>query len=283
LEGCHGLAHVASPVDLTGNADEAEMVRMAVAGTERAMRFAASAGTVRRVVVTATMASVCGTQRDKNPDHLWSEADKNDNPGTPYSKSKTAAEAKVCDHGSRSACLSTASVLILTDDSRALWMLQVWELAAEFDHLYGVTTVHPAVVLGTLLPAQPVTSTMGLLKQVFDGKVMPSMFGVCDAVDVAKVHVAGLTRHETAGQRYLVCSKDQWSTLELAEMAAAAGASGVDLSAWRADAKIQAMKPKKPATDNRKACELLGVDDLVAPAKSVAASWVSMLAQGHVK
>ena len=34
-------------------------------------------------------------QRDKNPDHLWSEADTNDSPETPYSKSKIAAEAKV--------------------------------------------------------------------------------------------------------------------------------------------------------------------------------------------
>ena len=35
---------------------------------------------------------------------------------------------------------------------------------------------------------------------------------------------------DTAGQRYLVCSKDQYSTLELAEMAATAGAAGVDLA-----------------------------------------------------
>ena len=108
------------------------------------------------------------------------------------------------------------------------------------------------------------------------------MFGVCDAADTAKVHVLGLTRPETAGQRYLVCSRDQMSTLELAQMASAAGARGVDLSAWKADAKVVAMKPKKPATDNRKACKLLGVDDLTPPAASVAAGWASMLAQGHV-
>ena len=60
----------------------------------RALRFAAEAGTVKRVVVTATMASICGSQREKNPDHLWSELDKNDAPQTGYSKGKTAAEAK---------------------------------------------------------------------------------------------------------------------------------------------------------------------------------------------
>ena len=52
------------------------MISQAVEGTERALRFAAAAGTVKRVVVTATMASICGSQREKNPDHLWSELDK---------------------------------------------------------------------------------------------------------------------------------------------------------------------------------------------------------------
>lgn len=141
LDGCAGLIHVASPVDLTGNANEAELVRMAVEGSERALRFAAEAGTVKRVVVTATMASVCGSQRNADPDHLWCEADKNDAPGSPYSKSKTEAEAKV------------------------------WELATLYKDKYEVSTVHPAVVLGTLLPGQRVTSTMTLLQSILSGKV----------------------------------------------------------------------------------------------------------------
>lgn len=61
------------------------------------------------------MASVCGTQRDQNPEHLWSEADTNDAPGSAYSKSKTAAEAKV------------------------------WELAEKYKDKYAVCTVHPGL------------------------------------------------------------------------------------------------------------------------------------------
>ena len=94
MAGCVGLAHVASPVDISGNTPEEMMISQAVEGTERALRFAAEAGTIKRVVVTATMASICGSQREKNPDHLWSELDKNDAPQTGYSKGKTAAEAK---------------------------------------------------------------------------------------------------------------------------------------------------------------------------------------------
>ena len=112
MAGCVGLAHVASPVDIAGNTPEDVMISQAVEGTERALRFAAEAGTVKRVVVTATMASICGSQREKNPDHLWSELDKNDAPQTGYSKGKTAAEAKAWELAA-STLISTTSQLCI--------------------------------------------------------------------------------------------------------------------------------------------------------------------------
>lgn len=251
MDGCVGLMHVASPVQLPG--DGALSDEQAVSGTERALRFAAASGSVQRVVVTATMASVCGTQRDKDPDHLWCEADKNDNPETGYSKSKTAAEAKV------------------------------WELAEAHKEKFSVTTVHPAVVLGPVLEGQSVSSTMGYLKMMLSGKVIPLAFGLCSAADVAAVHLAGIEKAETAGERYLVCSTDQYSTLELVELAREAApeaCAGLDLAAWKADEKVAALKPKKPATDNRKACALLGVERLEAPLKFVGEAAASLKALG---
>mmetsp|Transcript_90862 Transcript_90862/g.257384 ORF Transcript_90862/g.257384 Transcript_90862/m.257384 type:complete len:330 (-) Transcript_90862:160-1149(-) len=251
MDGCVGLVHVASPVQMAaaGDTPDENIVEQAVAGSERALRFAAASGTVRRVVVTATMASVCGTQRETNPDHLWSEADTNDAPESAYSKSKTAAEAKV------------------------------WEMAAAHKDKFSVTTVHPAVVLGPMLEGQGVSSTMGYLKMMLTGTVMPMMFGLCSAADVAAVHLAGLEKKETSGQRYLVCSTDQYSTLELVEMAkegAPEACAGLDLAAWRADGRVAALRPKKPATDNRKACALLGVDALEPPRKFVAEAAASL-------
>ena len=79
----------------------------------------------------------------------------------------------------------------------------------------------------------------------------------------------------TAGNRYLVCSRDQFSTLDIAELLkehAPEQASAVDLAAWRADEKVSALKPKKPSTDNAKACALLGVADLEPAAEFVAAA-----------
>ena len=182
------------------------------------LRFAAEAGTVKRVVVTATMASICGSQREKNPDHLWSELDKNDAPQTGYSKGKTAAEAKA------------------------------WELAAQHADKYDVTTVHPAVVLGPLLPGQRASSTMLLLKQILDGAVVPSMFGLCSTTDVAAVHVKGLSEASTAGERYLVCSRDQFSTLDIAELLkehAPEQASAVDLAVMAGTANSPSTSPSR--------------------------------------
>ena len=46
----------------------------------------------QRVVLTASMASVCGNQRETDDNHLWSPEDFNDAPSSAYSLSKTRAE-----------------------------------------------------------------------------------------------------------------------------------------------------------------------------------------------
>lgn len=254
MAGCDGLAHIASPV--FANLSAEEMTKQAVGGVERALNAAAKAGTVKRVVVTATMASICGNQRDSNPDHLWSEADKNNAPGSAYSKSKTAAEERT------------------------------WQLAEQHKDKYTVTTIHPGMVIGALVPGQNPTSTMGYLKNICEGAIFPMKVGVCDPVDVANAHVAGLELEETAGERYIVCSRDQYTTLEIAEMVVASHldlAQKVALDKWRADEKVKALGPaKKPSTDNRKLCALFGVEDLMQPQSSVAAAVQSMKLEGHL-
>mmetsp|Transcript_20057 Transcript_20057/g.46495 ORF Transcript_20057/g.46495 Transcript_20057/m.46495 type:complete len:382 (-) Transcript_20057:42-1187(-) len=251
MAGCAGFAHVNSLAPSPLHTDAAEMIREAVEGTELALRFAAEASTVRRVVVASGLASICGSQREANPEHQWSEADHNDAPSSAYSKSKTAAEATV------------------------------WELADKYKDKFSVCTVHPAVVLGTLLPAQPVSSTMSVVQGFAKGQVMSMMFGVCDAADVAEAHVLGLERKEAVNQRYLVCSRDQISTLELAQWALTAGASGVDLAKWGANEEVQKMAPKKPATDNRKVEALFG-RALIAPETSLERAVQSLTQQGLI-
>ena len=95
MAGCAGFVHSGSLAPSPFHTDAREMIQEMVDGTEIAFRFAAEAGTVRNVVVTCGMGSICGSQRDANPDHLWSETDTNDAPSSAYFKAAVAKEAKV--------------------------------------------------------------------------------------------------------------------------------------------------------------------------------------------
>jgi hypothetical protein len=109
-----------------------------------------------------------------------------------------------------------------------------------------------------------VSSTIDLPRNICRGLRFGGLFGICDADDVAAAHIAGLELEETAGQRYIVCSRDQYSTLEVAEMVVNAApelAETINLAAWRE--QFAGLISKKPSTDNQKLCRVLGVEDLI--------------------
>jgi len=62
MAGCTGFVHSGSLAPSPFLTDAAEMVKEAVDGTEIAFRVAAEAGTVRNVVFTIGLGSVCGSQ-----------------------------------------------------------------------------------------------------------------------------------------------------------------------------------------------------------------------------
>lgn len=130
--------------------------------------------------------------------------------------------------------------------------------------------------------------------------------------------MAGIELEETAGERYIVCSRDQYSTLELAEEMAKHFPSidlvwGFSLSlllsfsllllarlffppslysqcfhcaqqdAWKANEEVQKTGASlKPSTNNTKICKLFGVDDLIPMAVSVKDAVESLKAEGHI-
>ena len=83
-------------------------------------------------------------------------------------------------------CLLSASVAQDTSEplrnaikSKTAAEEKAWELARANKFKYSVCTIHPAVVLGPPLPGQPATSTMALANRLREGKIVPSLFGVC--------------------------------------------------------------------------------------------------------
>lgn len=225
--------HIASPV-FVDHLTKDEQVQMAVDGTVRTLRFALASGSVSRVVLTASLASVCGSQRKANPNHLWTEQDVNDEPTSNYSASKVAAE-------------------------QAAWDFVKAHPALE------LTTIHPSMVFGPLLPAQEPASSVKMLLQALDGTKKAdgglafNAFGAIDARDVARAHVLAMISPEAKNQRYLVSNTDQHSMLEIVHSAIRLfphlGATAA--LQWKDD-QYYAFVPKKPSTNNAKIIAFLG-------------------------
>jgi len=186
FSGCDFVLHVASPV-FAGGSDTA--VEVAVKGTLNACEAALAAG-VKRIVVTASMASICGNQRELNPAHIWTEKDWNETPGSDYSKSKVMAEKAA------------------------------WDFVQKHPQL-ELATIHPAAVLGPCLNPTNITSTVKLFGMDLintSKEVDGSKFGVVHAEDVAEAHIQAMIVPEAKGQRYCISSVDQWSTLRVAKV-----------------------------------------------------------------
>ncbi len=75
MSGSTHVVHVANPIgNSAAGMSEEQFVKKSVDAVAAVTNTAARLG-VQRLVVTATMASVCGSQRKTDPNHLWNEAD----------------------------------------------------------------------------------------------------------------------------------------------------------------------------------------------------------------
>ncbi|KAJ3703867.1 hypothetical protein LUZ61_007572 [Rhynchospora tenuis] len=73
IAGCVGVFHVASPVLLDPTDFQSELIEPAVEGTLNVLRSCAKASTVKRVVVTSSLASVMFTGKPFSPDVVIDE------------------------------------------------------------------------------------------------------------------------------------------------------------------------------------------------------------------
>src|SRR6185295_4892244 len=97
VAGCTHVQHVASPFPAEVPKHEMDLIRPAVDGTLRVLRACAAAGTVKRVVLTSSVAAVAFGHAD-GADYVrteadWSEPERCD----AYPKSKTLAERAAWD------------------------------------------------------------------------------------------------------------------------------------------------------------------------------------------
>jgi nucleoside-diphosphate-sugar epimerase len=164
--------------------DEMELIGPAVDGAKRVLRACAAAGTVKRVVMTSSVAAIAfghtdghGTVRTEED---WSRVENCE----AYQKSKTLAE-------------------------RAAWD---FVRALPTERRFELVVVNPGFVLGPLLNADAGTSAELIRKlMVREMPACPEIgFAPVDVRDVALAHRLAMERPEAAGNRYICANDHVW-------------------------------------------------------------------------
>ncbi|KAK9913030.1 hypothetical protein M0R45_036857 [Rubus argutus] len=184
VDGCHGVFHTASPVLLSSTDPQAELIDPAVKGTLNILKSCAKFPTVKRVVLTSSMASVELTGKPLNPDVVVDETWFSD----PllcekfklwYSLSKTLAEEAA------------------------------WKFAKE--NGIDMVSMNPGHVIGPLL--QPTLNlSVEVIQNVITGKPLPaSNYIFIDVRDVASAHIQAFELPSASGRYCLVSHVGHYS------------------------------------------------------------------------
>lgn len=195
MAGCELVMHTASPFIVTDFDDaEAALIRPALEGTRNVLGSVERTASVKRVVLTSSIAAIYGDACDMQdaPNGIFTEALWNTTSSVshqPYSYSKTVAEK------------------------------EGWKWA-NAQSRWDLVCVNPALIMGPALTTNSISASITTLQQFGDGTLRmgaPKMsIGLVDVRDVAEAHLrAGFT--PSAKGRYIICDK----TSSLLEMGAA--------------------------------------------------------------
>ena len=162
MAGCDYLLHVASPISISTK-DEEFFVGPAVAGVNRAMKFAKKHN-LKKVVLTSSVAAIFETTVLKQyyDESDWS--DPNKKTINYYAKSKTLAE------------------------------MAAWEYIKKEDNPFELAVINPALVIGPSLSGDLGESNKAI-EMVVTGRMpvsVPLQFGYVDVRDVAAAHILAM-------------------------------------------------------------------------------------------
>jgi nucleoside-diphosphate-sugar epimerase len=186
MRNCELVMHTASPFVIRGIKDAYEaLVRPAVEGTRNVLESANRLPSVKRVVLTSSVAAIYGDNADGNsiPGGVFTEEHWNTSSNLkhqPYSYSKVAAEKEA-------------------------WSIQ------KKQSRWDLVTINPSFVLGPSLTKASASTSLDTMKQLGNGTMkmgVPKLtMGVVDVRDVAMAHLkAGFT--SSANGRHIVSARD---------------------------------------------------------------------------
>ncbi|KAK3026339.1 hypothetical protein RJ639_042636 [Escallonia herrerae] len=178
ISGCDGVFHTASPFFYAADDPQAELIDPAVNGTLNVLGACAKAPSVKRVVVTSSIAAVAINLRPKTADEIvdedwWSDTEFCTEMKLWYVLSKTLAEDAA------------------------------WDFAEE--NGIDMVTMNPAMIIGPLLQPTLNTSATEILGMINGAKTFPnSSLGWVNVKDVANAHIQAFEIPSAEGRYCLV-------------------------------------------------------------------------------
>lgn len=194
VAGCDAIIHMASPFTLRFDDPQEELIKPALTGTQNVLNTATRSETVKKVVLTSSVAAVHGDNIDMKEKGLseFTEADFNTSSSVshqPYSYSKVVAEKKA------------------------------WEIVETQDN-WRLVVINPSFVLGPPLNANSNSESIQLMKDMLNGKYYlgaPDLqLGFVDVRDVARAHILALEKEEVEG-RFILAERTM-SIFDLSRM-----------------------------------------------------------------
>ena len=185
VSGCELVCHVAASVKLQASDPQREIVDPAVKGTANVLGAVRRAGTVKRVVITSSIAAIFDHTQPR--DKVYTEADWNNGSSLktePYSLAKTLAE-------------------------RAAWDLHA---SLPEEERFELVALNPVVVMGPLFTRGHGRSSPALLRDIM-ARAFPACprisLSLVDVRDVALAHALALENPDASG-RYILHNEGRW-------------------------------------------------------------------------
>lgn len=195
MAGCEVVLHTASPFVLRGFKDANEaLIRPAVEGTRNVLESVNRTESVKRVVLTSSVAAIYGDNADmkQNSRGIFTEEDWNFSSSEhhqPYSYSKLMAEK------------------------------EAWKIY-EGQSRWHLVTINPSMVAGPALTNATQSSSIDTLRSLGTGKLWPGVPSLrlawVDVRDVARAHIEAAFRPDAEGRH--IISNGEPSLLEVAEI-----------------------------------------------------------------
>lgn len=192
--GCSAVIHIASPFTLRFRDAKKDLIDPALNGTRNVLNAATRAGSVKKIVLTSSVAAVHGDAIDMKEQGLDEFTEEHFNETSapdhqPYSYSKVLAEK------------------------------EAWKMAAEQEQ-WKLVVINPSFVVGPSLTETSDSESLNFMKDMLTGKYKtgaPELwFGWVDVRDAAHAHVLALESSKAEGRHIL--AERTMSVLKVAEI-----------------------------------------------------------------